>query len=656
MKTRKIAMILFLVLAVLGQSAVMIPVHAESITQQPEPAEFTVPADLSDPLAVQSAEEVVEIPESSGEPGQTELSVPADLPDTLTVKTGFSDAGPDEYQEVRSFGLSELEALDLYLTDYTFLDENGRLFVVRAQGFLLTDLLREAGIEIEDVSFLHFLFSTPEGDRTVSFSKEELLDTTRLCNYSLVNCYEEETGTLTEHRRWMAAETDVMIALQDSWILASEGGSFEEDGEELLVPRNRFRLIFGQTDCLERDAERAVGGIHTILAQYAGEAPEEMDTTGLSGEEADPGLPEAGSVHEEPENGDDQGNGGSPSGAEETNPELPEEGPLTLVEFPEEKPGQHLTGTLTARLRTVSSAPEADTKKNISHPAGNYADREPDKPLSEMSSDNLQKETADPVEKENSALPETADDAEEANHMISVDRQKEGNLLLKEEVEATVQEKTDPGEEQPETQEIPELPEIIPLPAGSHQEIRPYTAATSVRSDTTIHEPVGQNGFTFEKFPVSTTSENPGKTATEKMKAEEWKIKAVEEYTEEEQSAASTAPQTSVEDPPQTELQRLIPITILNADVDEPVNPLFRPVGWLAVIIFLLGGLMEYIRYYREMGNLSRERKERFSVRRLKKAEARLLSESDEQEAWMTESGRFPFIGSHRELSEAEMR
>ena len=645
-----------------GTSAAISPAHVESIAQQPEPSEYTAPADLPDPSIVQAAEESPDILEPSQQPDPAEFTLPADLPDTLTVKTGFANAGPDDYQEVRSFGLSELETLDLYLTDYTFLDEEGRLYVVRAKGFLLTDLLREAGIELEDVSSLHFLSSTQEGDRMVSFSKEELLDTTRLCNYSLVNYYEEETGTLAEHKRWMAAETDVMIALQDSWILASEGGSFEEDGEELLVPRNRFRLIFGQTDCLEREAERAIGGIHTILAQYAGEAPEEMDTTGMSGEEADPGLPEEDPVSEKSANGEKQGDEGSPSAKEGNDWNLPEAEPLMSLESPEKKPGQQLIGSLTDRIRKALSAPETDTKNAKSNPVGDFSDQELAQPLPlpETSAGSLQKENAGPLEaEENTTLPETAHDAKEPERTISIDRQKEGNLLQEEAPEANARKNPDTEEKLLETQEIPEMPETISSPAGGSQERTRYQTASD-RQNTATSEPVRQNGITFEKFPVSMTSESTGESRTETLQTEGWNMEAAEEKMEEEQSAASTDPLTSAEELPQTEAQHLIPITILDTDMAESDNPLLKPVGWMALVIFLLGGLMEYIRYCRrydrETRSLYKKYKKYFSARRLWMAETRFLSENDEPETWRTKPGAFPFTGGCRELSEAGMK
>ena len=111
--------------------------------------------------------------------------------DTLTVEVGYF-GGP--YYEKRVFTNEELWAMPLVQEDYTFIDNMPSVVIDHVVGVRLDDLMREAGIDVNSIETFYFWTKDKTSDYYTSYSKTELLDTTRYCYYSLPENFDSETG------------------------------------------------------------------------------------------------------------------------------------------------------------------------------------------------------------------------------------------------------------------------------------------------------------------------------------------------------------------------------------------------------------------------------------------------------------------------------
>ncbi len=217
-------------------------------------------------------------------------------PDTLTVEAGYSNWPADKYEVKKVFTLAEIKTMPLYGKYYTFISDNNELIIDFALGIRLADLLPAAGINIEDIEELIFYAEYGNQQQRVSFSKEELFDIRRFCNYSLQQYYDPETGMIREYKRWAKALVDPMLTFEEAWMQASEvtGFSIVENRSE----DNRFRLVFGQTDRLEKNMSRALPHIHTVSVIFSGSAPVPVADT-VNDQEKSEAVPDTAANHEE---------------------------------------------------------------------------------------------------------------------------------------------------------------------------------------------------------------------------------------------------------------------------------------------------------------------------------------------------------------------
>ena len=191
--------------------------------------------------------------------------------DTLTIETGYRNWPEDQYEVKKLFTLSEIKTMPTCGMYYTFIDDSNELIIDFTWGICLTDLLSAAGVFVDDVEELIFYAENGNHQQRVTFSKEELIDTQRFCNFSLQQYYDPETGTIREHKRWAKGQVETMLAFEEAWMSPSEVTGFE--GEDNLVSDNCFRLVFGQADRLERNMSQAIPHIHTVSVVLIGSAP-----------------------------------------------------------------------------------------------------------------------------------------------------------------------------------------------------------------------------------------------------------------------------------------------------------------------------------------------------------------------------------------------
>lgn len=236
-------------------------------------------------------------PESaSGAPGQTpvaEEDIDRGLTaDTLTVTVGYY-GGPYEVKKV--FTLEELYGMDLVEQAYTYIDNMPAVVLESARGVRFADLIKAAGIDVNSVESFHFYCSDVKNSWYQSINKDYLVDTIRYYYPKLQESWDYETGEAGPGAAEGAEEVETVIALEDNWLRFATEPDFEN-----LVKKSRFRLVFGQTDTVTRNAYRSAKWIHTIEVMLGGKPPEpEAAAEPGPGEaaepEADPGPELVGS-------------------------------------------------------------------------------------------------------------------------------------------------------------------------------------------------------------------------------------------------------------------------------------------------------------------------------------------------------------------------
>ena len=197
--------------------------------------------------------------------------------DTLTVEVGYF-GGP--YYEKRVFTVDELWQMPLVQEDYTFIDNMPSVVIDHVVGVRLDDLMREAGIDINSIETFYFWTRDKTSDYYTSYSKTELLDTTRYCYYSLPENFDSETGVGLEGADAISNPVPTLMALSDDWKRCIQGAEFGSDFMNLDTA-TRFRLIFGQTDISTRTANRSAKWVHKIVVSLGGAPTITVDTQDL---------------------------------------------------------------------------------------------------------------------------------------------------------------------------------------------------------------------------------------------------------------------------------------------------------------------------------------------------------------------------------------
>ncbi|MDR1589150.1 MAG: Ig-like domain-containing protein [Oscillospiraceae bacterium] len=197
--------------------------------------------------------------------------------DSLTVTVGYF-GGP--YYEKAVFTLDELWAMDVRYVDYTFIDNMPSVVIEHVAGVTLDDLMDAAGIDLGSIQRFNFWTNDKQGGYYTSITKAYLIDTPRYCYYSLPDNFDYDSGAGGEYAVSDAQRVPTMMALADDWGRALAGASFGSDYMGLNT-NTRFRLVYGQTDAVERTASNSAKWVHLIEVTLGGAPTLTLDVSVL---------------------------------------------------------------------------------------------------------------------------------------------------------------------------------------------------------------------------------------------------------------------------------------------------------------------------------------------------------------------------------------
>jgi hypothetical protein len=184
---------------------------------------------------------------------------------TLTINVGYY-GGP--YYLKKVYTLGDLEALPQAEQAYTYIDAMPAVVVDSAQGVRLTDLLADAGIDVNSVEGFNFYATDVEKGWYESLTKPFLLDTPRYYYPNLPTHWDFETQSAIPGAVFGAVRVDTIIALHDNWKRFATAPDFS-----VRDTSSRYRLLFGQTDTTTREASRSVKWVHAIDVLLGGTPP-----------------------------------------------------------------------------------------------------------------------------------------------------------------------------------------------------------------------------------------------------------------------------------------------------------------------------------------------------------------------------------------------
>ncbi|MGI5823175.1 MAG: Ig-like domain-containing protein [Dethiobacteria bacterium] len=185
--------------------------------------------------------------------------------ETLTIMVGYY-GGP--YHTKKVFTLEELWQMPLVRQPYTFIDSMPAVVLSSAVGVKITDILQEAGIDVNSVEAFHFYCSDVSTSWYESMPKSYLLDVKRYYYPRLPANWDYDTATPVPGAAEGAQEVEAILTLEDNWQRFGLEPDFSNmDGE------TRFRLIFGQTDTGTPTAFRSAKWIHAVEVMLGGTPP-----------------------------------------------------------------------------------------------------------------------------------------------------------------------------------------------------------------------------------------------------------------------------------------------------------------------------------------------------------------------------------------------
>ncbi len=185
--------------------------------------------------------------------------------DTLTIKVGYF-GGPYYTKKVYTF--NELEAMPQVQQAYTFIDNMPAVVIDSAQGVKLTDLLEDAGIDINSVEAFYFYATDTKVGWYQCLPKSYLLDTTRYYYPNLPTHWDSDTHSSIPGAVYGAVQVEPIIATWDNWQRFATAPDFS-----VQDTYTRFRLLFGQTDTATHTAMRSVKWVHAIEVMLGGTPP-----------------------------------------------------------------------------------------------------------------------------------------------------------------------------------------------------------------------------------------------------------------------------------------------------------------------------------------------------------------------------------------------
>ncbi len=191
--------------------------------------------------------------------------VPAD---TLTIKVGYF-GGP--YYTKKVYTLSDFDKLPQVKQAYIFIDSMNAVCVDAATGVKLTDLLADAGIDVNSVQKFYFYSSDIKHGWYQCLDKPYLLDKPRFYYPNLPSKWDYEKGMSTAEAIYGAIRVDPIIAYKDNWQRYVSEPDFS-----VYDTSTRFRLLFGQADPNTQTATQSVKWVHAIEIMLGGMPPTEI--------------------------------------------------------------------------------------------------------------------------------------------------------------------------------------------------------------------------------------------------------------------------------------------------------------------------------------------------------------------------------------------
>lgn len=194
--------------------------------------------------------------------GTGRQGVPAD---TLTLKVGYF-GGP--YYTKKVYTLNDFDALPQVKQAYTFIDSLPAVCVDASAGVRLTDLLADAGIDVNSVQKFYFYATDVKSGWYQCIDKSCLLDTTRYYYPNLPSHWDYEMQRAIPGAVYGAVRVEPIMAYKDNWQRYVDKPDFSA-----YDTSTRFRLLFGQDGPDEHTAPRSAKWVHTIEVMLGGTPP-----------------------------------------------------------------------------------------------------------------------------------------------------------------------------------------------------------------------------------------------------------------------------------------------------------------------------------------------------------------------------------------------
>lgn len=224
--------------------------------------------------------------------------------DTLTIKVGYWGMSEADFVEKATYHWTELDdqfggAMETHQQAYSFFrksDDGGYQTIIdSARGFYIKDLLKYAGINLNDIEGISFYTQDQSIGYFTRFSYEELFGVTRYyfndLSYYVQQAVDEKEKPTGEYSIdpavWQqAVAVEPMLALEDGWLSYEPGNEHTAPIYTGLSTGNRFRLLFGQTRPDESRTNQTAKYTHSLYIALNGTpkiTTEEVELAGQIG-------------------------------------------------------------------------------------------------------------------------------------------------------------------------------------------------------------------------------------------------------------------------------------------------------------------------------------------------------------------------------------
>lgn len=183
--------------------------------------------------------------------------------DTLTIKVGYFGL-PSVTKQV--YTKADLTSFELHSALYTMNSNGAFLSYADAEGYYLSDILTDSGINLSALNYVNFLASDGHY-ATKNYYYKDLFGT-KYAFPDLSLYYGIYEGVVDEHAVWATATTvQTMVAIRDNF---SRVGDFSEYVPGEMAASRGFRLMLGQDYPGQKVAADSIHSLNTIVVTYAG--------------------------------------------------------------------------------------------------------------------------------------------------------------------------------------------------------------------------------------------------------------------------------------------------------------------------------------------------------------------------------------------------